>query len=381
MNYILCVGVFLLVNSIFIWKYLSRTAYSPVVGILAWSLLAGAVCALAFRLFSNERRAKWASMVLLAACFSVIASALVLIDPLSVNVDRWSALDYFIRALFDGTYPYGVETHIGNHPSPFPLWHYLHIPFYWLGDVGLALFAYLAAFVFTVRWFTRSWIPTFFSLLLLSLSPAYWWEVIVRSDGLGNAMVVFCIIMWMERRQISFCHPKQGPWVACAFICGLVAVTRLSAALPLAIYTFKGFLLASHRRQLLSLLMIMAIVLSFFAPYIFWDTQTWIFFSVNPMMTQTQQGHPLVLLLMIGIELWLVLRYNTTFDRYVSSTACFLFVFFLTAIVNNHFISNAETPWMEDASFDISYLTLAFPYCLFSLARRESGQLWTSQSR
>lgn len=361
--------IFLLVNAIFIWKYGSRTAYSPVIGIVVWLLLAAAVCWIAQRVVNNEKRAKWATAALLSACMSVIAAALIKIDPLSVNVDRWSATSYFLDGLFRGEYPYGIHTHVceTNYPSPFPLWHYLNLPFWLLGDVGLGLFFFLMVFIFSVRWFMRSWMPTFFVLLLLALSPAYWWEVAVRSDGLSNAFVIFSLILWMERRQISF----QQHFVLASIACGLAAVTRLSAIIPMALYYARSYLKTTLKRQLVSLLIIIAVVFLFFAPYIFWNTETWVFFSRNPLMSQTSTGSPIVLILMMCLALWLSLRYNCDFIRYASSTAVFLFLFFTAALINVHMADSPDISWMEDADFDISYLTLSFPYCLFAMAAKK----------
>lgn len=361
--------IFLLVNAIFIWKYGSRTAYSPVIGIVAWLLLASAVCWIAQRVVNNEKRAKWATAVLLSACTLVIVAALIKINPLSVNVDRWSATSYFLDGLFRGEYPYGIHTHVceTNYPSPFPLWHYLNLPFWLLGDVGLGLFFFLMLFIFSVRWFTRSWMPAFFVLLLLALSPAYWWEVAVRSDGLSNSFVIFSLILWMERRQISF----QRHFVLTAIACGLAAVTRLSAIIPMAIYCAKSFLTTTLKRQITSLLIIITVVFLFFAPYIFWNTETWVFFNRNPLMSQTSTGSPIVLILMMCLALWLALRYNRDFIRYASSTAIFLFLFFAAALINVHIAGSPDISWMEDADFDISYLTLSFPYCLFAMAAKK----------
>ena len=357
--------VYIIVNALFVWKYVSRAQVNPVLSIIAWIFVLAIVWMAARRWgLSSESRAKWYTFALITIIFSAIAFLLFRIDPLSVNVDRWSALEYFLDSLFEGSYPYGVETHMGNHPSPFPLWHYLHIPFYWLGDMGFALFVYLAVFLCTIWLFSRSWRTTLIPLLLLMLSPAYWWEVVVRSDGLGNAMLIFCVILWMEHRQCSF----QNHLLEVSVLCGMVAMTRLSAFVPFAIYVARSFLRMSIYQQLASFSIILAIVLLFFSPYVFWNTETWVFFSCNPLMTQTQLGSPLILIVMMAIAFWLIIKHNNSFIRYTNSTACFLFIFFLSAIVSSHVVCNADTPWMEDASFDISYLTLSLPYCLLAIA-------------
>lgn len=62
-----------------------------------------------------------------------------LIDPYQIQVDRWSAIHNFINYLVHGRYPYMAPTHLGGYGSPFPVWQFLHIPFYYLNNVGLSL--------------------------------------------------------------------------------------------------------------------------------------------------------------------------------------------------------------------------------------------------
>jgi uncharacterized membrane protein YozB (DUF420 family) len=144
--------------------------------------------------------------------------------------------------------------------------------------------------------------------------------------------------------------------------------TRSSAIIPVALYQARSFFKAPLKRQVLAVIIIAAIVFAFFAPYMFWDTTTWVFFTRNPFMSQTSTGSPVIFVIMAGIALWLVFRYNHHFHRYIKSTACFIFVFFLISIIYNHFVHNADLTWMEDADFDISYLSLSLPYCLLDIA-------------
>lgn len=361
--------ILLLTNAAFVWKYSARTSFSPLLCTGLYALFLLSIALFCERKLFSPKTARCITLALLAVAFAGIAVLLMRIDPLSVNVDRWSATTYWLDALFQGIYPYGVHTHVceTNFPSPLPLWHYLNLPFWLLGDVGLGLFVFLAMFVAAVFWFTRSWRQTSVALLLLVASPAYWWEVLVRSDGLSNALLVFCLILLMEKKGIT----PQRHWLLCAVICALTALTRLSAIIPMALYVAKDYLKSPLSRQVAIALTVIVIVFAFFAPFIFWDTDSWVFFHRNPFMSQTSTGSPWILLFMAAFALWLIWSYNRSFSRFVRSTAWFMFGFFLLSIVYNHFAYNANVSPFDDADFDISYLTLSLPYCLFAIATRK----------
>ena len=364
--------VFLLVNSAFILKYTARTPYSPLLFLVLWLVAAAAVVWTFRRIVSSEGRARWAVTAMMVAAVALIAALLIVVDPLSVNVDRWSATTYWLDALFDGVYPYGVHTHVceTNYPSPFPLWHYLNLPFWLMGDVGLGLIFFILLLVVTLQWYGRSWRLTAQALLLLMLSPAYWWEVAVRSDGLSNAILIFCVVLFMERR-ISF----TTHWPLAALIVGLAASTRLSAIIPLGLYLAASYLRSSRLSLCLSPLIVVAVVAAFFMPFILWDTTTWPFLSRNPLLTQSSTGNPWTLLAMAAVALLLILRYNKNLWRYMNSTAAFMFLFFLVAITYNHLVNHAGTHPFDDADFDISYLTLSMPYALYAIAATKTPPL------
>jgi len=318
----------------------------------------------------NQFLSKYLSASLVFLTITAICFFLYKIEPLNINVDRWSATTYFLDGLFSGVYPYGIHTHVceTNYPSPFPLWQYINIPFWLVGDVGIGLIIFFIIFAVGCYWFTNSFTQTFIMLLLLTLSPSYWWEVLVRSDGLSNTILVFISILMMEKKKISF----QNHWVLTAIICGLLASTRLSAIIPLAIYLCGSFFKISFKQQLSVIVIILSIVFIFFSPYIFWNTDTWIFFSRNPFMSQTSTGNIWILLVMVTIAIVLSLTFKI-FKQYTRRTACFIFIFFGISLIYNHLTYNADISFMEDADFDISYLSLSLPYCLFSIANTKEN--------
>ena len=360
--------LYIFLNILFIWKYMSRTMFNPLIGIIFFILFCIFIVAIYYNIIkkNNKNLTKYFIICILLISCSLIGYILYKIDPLSVNVDRWSATSYFLDGLFNGVYPYGIHTHVceTNYPSPSPMWFYLNIPFWLLGDVGLGLIFFLLFITKMIYWFTNSYKNTLLFLLLLVISPAYWWEIIVRSDGLSNSFVIFSFILFFEKYKLSF----QSQWIVTTILCGIMAATRLWAPIAPAIYLSKSFLKVSLIRKIYIILIILLIVFLFFVPYIFWDTQNWIFFSRNPFLSETSTGNKWILLIMIIIVLYISLKFHN-FNQYCISTSCFFTLFFFVSLLFNHLINNSDIPIFEDPDFDISYFSLMLPYCLFTISK------------
>lgn len=133
-TYILYV-LYFLINALFITKYLMRISLSVTLLALSAYLIIGLLLP---RLAARIQHVG-------SLCFAILGFILVLagmqyfIDPYQIQVDRWSAIHNFINYLVHGRYPYMAPTHLGGYGSPFPVWQVLHIPFYYLNNVGLSL--------------------------------------------------------------------------------------------------------------------------------------------------------------------------------------------------------------------------------------------------
>lgn len=368
-------GIYLFVNVLFILKYLPRysTAPPPLLSALIYVAIILGLLFLFIKQLDRlpERVFKALCWAMITGAFAVIGLALWKIDPLSVRVDRWSATSYFLDALFDGRYPYGVHTHVPptahSFPSPFPLWQYINIPFWLMGDVGFGLFFFLLLSFVSVRWFAGSYKKALLFLLLLLLSPAYWWEVAVRSDGLSNALLIFCLILYIEKRRITF----STHWWAIVVLCGCVAATRLSAVIPMALYLFRPYTRQPLGRLILFPLCVLLVAALFFVPYILWDTETWVFFSRNPFMEQTRQGNIFVTCTVVLLSIMLALR-SKTFMQCIHTISLMVFLFILLTQIML-FASDGLSRFLLNDDCDISYFTLSFPYCLFALSSMTSN--------
>jgi len=358
--------LYLFVNTLFILKYLPRANVNVIMPVIVYCIFIIGIFYFYQKkiLKISEKSLKIISLFIFIVVISLIIIILVKIDPLSVRVDRWSAVTYFLDGLFRGEYPYAISTHVSasNFPSPFPAWHYLNIPFYLMGDVGIGLIFFLIFFLYSFYLYSKSYKRTFFLLLLLVLSPAYWWEVAVRSDSLSNAMLVLSIILILQSKSWTLCNCLT----LTAVLTGIIVSTRLSAMLPIALFLFPSFLTLNFREKIRFLIIIIGMVLFLFLPYIFWDVQEWIFFSRNPFMSQSSVGNIYLLLVMIGIGIYLSVSWKN-FEQYLSTTSLFIFIFIFASQISLILTKGIQGSVFTDSLYDISYFSLLLPYSIASL--------------
>jgi len=359
--------LYLFVNSLFILKYFSRAGINSPAVLIAYSIIiilsVYIYCSTAYKITEKLFRIVfWAFMCLIGLAIIIL---LIKIDPYSVRVDRWSAVSFFLDYLFHGKYPYSAHTHVSvsNFASPFPVWHILNIPFYLLGDVGIGLIFFLLLTAVSVQFFFTSYRKSFFFLFLLFLSPAYWWEVAVRSDSLSNALLVFTFILWFERKKYSI---STNFWLT-VIACGLIASTRLTAILPIAVYFFRPFLQLSLKHKLIFIVSTLGVTIVTFTPFIFWDTTNWIFFHRNPFMSQTSVGNPYLLFAMLLLGCLIAIRIKT-FSQLFNSVAIFIFIFVLSSQVSLILTRGIQGSIFTDSLYDVSYFTLILPYTLAAIA-------------
>lgn len=358
--------IFLVTNIFFVCKYVPRAGINPLLVSLVY-ITGVLACAYIYQhkiaKCISEQLARIISILLTIGILGSIACTIFLIDPYSLRVDRWSATTFFLDGLVQGIYPYGIHTHAAetNFPSPFPLWHYLNIPFWLIGDVGWIQAFFLLVFLGAIYYYFRSWRALLSALLIIYISPAYWWEIVTRSDGFSNALLVCSCILFMERYPIKM----KDKWWLIAIISGCIASTRLSAIIPIALYLFRPWMDASFEKKVGFVGIVVSIAFMFFAPYIFWDTETWIFFQRNPFMSQTSPGNTWLLVVMVIIAILIAYK-KQTFYYFVSTTSAFIFCFMLVSQLGVIW-SSPEPVTLFSICCDISYFTLALPYVIISL--------------
>ncbi len=363
--------LFVSINAIFIFKYLPRYNINPYISLFLYFIFIFAGLNIYNKYIStfSEKTLKYIYLSIISLTIVFIAVSLILIDPYSIRVDRWSALSFFWDSVFTGIYPYGTHTHVSetNFASPFPVWHLINLPFYLLKDVGISIIFFFSLFSFAIYKYFESYRKALLVIILLLISPAYWWEILVRSDGLSNALLVMILILWYTKNNKSI----SKNFTISILICGLIAATRFTALLPLALFFFQPYIKLPIKQKIILPLSALLIATLAFLPFILWNTETWVFFSRNPFMSQTYNGDWRILLVMVFVGIFMALNWKTI-EEFFATTGIFITVFILL----NQLIRLSKyegSNFFSDAVVDVSYFTLAIPYIIILIAIKYSS--------
>ena len=354
--------LFLLINVLFVDKYTMR--------ITEWHYLCDAL----FLLFGGglvwlttwlqKREGPYGLLLSISAALYILVLAGVQysIDPFSLQVDRWSAIHNFLDNLFHGVFPYAAQTHLGGYGSPFPVWQILHIPFYFVGNVGLSFFVVLAFFLFTLSR-CESTRTAFIAFIWILCAPAIHYEVLTRSDLFTNLMLVCALCEWLRYKQVQI----EDHTYFIALLAGLLASTRLAAVIPLAFLYGYAFLQMKIWKQIGFVLVVLAVFVLTFLPFICWDAKQLLFFEYNPFVLQTRQGSPITLLLFLLIAVaWTIYNKNNTqhFALYVA-----LLLNLLVVITFGYNMITSGNYALFSSKYDITYFDMALPFYLCAIAK------------
>lgn len=346
---------YLFVNFLFVYKYFARITNLYLTLSLIYSVIV--VLAILFMLQNRESfqslnkcRVYFPIVVLLVALYGV---AMFHIDPFGTRVGRYPALYTFIQRLLSGDFPYVS----GQNISGFPFLFILLIPFYLIGDLGLfQLFSFVIFSIILHKRYAEekvSCVP----LLLLALSPAFLYEVVVRSELFSNMVLVVLLFHILER--IKPIKSTRTLFFA-GIVAGLLLSTRGIVLLPYLIYFIFYFKKNIKSLGFFGLSAGLGFVMTF-VPFVIWSKE--LFIQNNPLAVQKSYIPDWSLILSIlGCVL---IGYSVdTFRRICRSTAFLLFgvVFlcFVVSVVQNSFNQ------VVFESFDITYFCFCLPYLLLS---------------
>ncbi len=285
-----------------------------------------------------------------------------MIDPYQIKVDRWSAIHNFIHELLNGNYPYAAETHLHGFGSPFPVWQILHIPFYLLGNVGLSFSIATLLFIHSIYrlWGTNK---SALALFLLVTSPAYLYEIMVRSDLVTNFLLSCAIVNFLIYYKVEM----KSHYVILGILCGLMTCTRLSAVIPLALLYFSDFLHLSFKKKIVFTTIVVITAVIIFTPFLIWNGDMLLHSEYSPLTLQTRQSRPTDLLVFIPIAIFLAISWKRNYKYYYAFTAFFLcFMVAFTFILN----MSERNDWNQlfNSTYDITYFDMSLVFTIAALS-------------
>ncbi len=358
-------AAYVAVNLLFVFKYGLRlmSFWQVSLAAVCYTALVVAVWRWGCSIILRANRAMTAIIV-----FAAVAAMLVLqyaLDPMAIRVDRWSAIHNFLGRLMQGEYPYAAQTHLGGYGSPFPVWQILHLPFYLLGNVGFSIFAGGAYFLYAVH---RSGgrASCLQAFILLLLSPAFIYEVAVRSD-LVTLFLVCCGLMFgLHRRGVRYTeHP-----VLVGIVAGLLLSTRVTAIIPLVVFYLEDAMRSGLRRQAVGIIVALTTFVLTFLPFLLWNGEMLLFFEHNPFALQSRQGSVWDVAVVTPIVVAAAWWWRGSLRRYSASCAACLILLVAVAFAHRMWY---DSSWLRlfDSPYDITYFNMSLPFLIAALSTQK----------
>lgn len=278
--------------------------------------------------------------------------------------DRWSAMQVGIEAWLNGKHHYTSTDHLDGRTSNFPGLFIIGFIPYFLGNIGLLQVLNLILLVVVLRlYFPLKKVVLFLSLLFIS--PAFWWEVYVSSDLMTNIFIVLMFILLIDKFQPNIIFKK--PILLGVFLSFLI-LTRGIVLIPLALYFTKDF----FKIQLSSKLKLMFSGLTFGSLLIFLVLMNvpdqYTLLNYNPLLLQTSQVPTSMIILSLILPFGLSLINKGLQKNYFEiCVLLFLFPILIGFFIKLYLYGFNAT--LIDSRFDISYLSMLFPFLIPSLLK------------
>lgn len=353
--------LYLTINVLFVDKYGTRVTELNYLIDLAYLLIGGGILYAVTSIHLPDRYYKIGLWVGSVIYFIVMGALQYAIDPMTVQVDRWSAIHYFLDNLLQGIYPYAAQTHLGGYGSPFPVWQLIHLPFYLIGNVGLSIFVFIGIFLLMIARYD-SVRTAFIAFILIAISPSFAYEITVRSDLVANFIGILILCRWLQQQHIRL----NEHLLFIAVITGLCGSTRLSAVIPIALLYGYEFLKLPWRKELCFILVTISVWAATFLPFLLWDFNQLLFFEYNPFVLQSRQGSPTVLFLFASIAIGLVIyQKDHLHDFYIHAGGLLTLLVVLTFGYN---MLSSGNYVLYSCAYDITYFNMALPFYLYVIA-------------
>lgn len=358
---IISTALFVFINTLFVYKYSSRITEFSLPLSLTYCVLLSVVSIIIWR--APDRIFKRSVLLsLVAVSLIVYISIFRMIKIEIVNVDRWNIITSFLDALFSGRFPYAARSFHNNIPGPFPVYFILAIPFYLIGEIGYyTLFGFLC-FVYIVKKSYRDTKTGTILLILLSSSPAFLWEVSVRSTIFVNMVLFLLWVLWVEKTDLN----RRRNFLLTGIAGGLMLSTRGILALPMAAYLSFKFLKDGQwlRMFRFGVLMISGFIITLL-PFALWDFH--LFMINNPLTLQAGSLPSVITASLIGLTILL--------GKNIDLRGCYLLsgIMLFSAVALSFVLRAASFGLREsffNSRFDISYFIFALPFVLLSMPEK-----------
>ncbi|MGB7054996.1 MAG: hypothetical protein WBE28_06730 [bacterium] len=351
--------IYLFINTLFVYKYTSRFTSTPWLWIACYLICISALVFLFYKDFDLKIHRKTSnSIFVVSVVFISLTLTLIMLhfDPGHIRVGRFPALEDWIARLLNGQYPYISPTR----PSGFPFLFLLAMPFYLLGDLGLLqIFAFLIYVLILRSRYGGEGTNRVRTLILLTTSPVFLYEIAVRSDLFSNMVLVILYMMFCENRVRD---TKIPALLIMGFVGGLLLATRGIVLLIFLLYF--GYLFKNQlKRGLLFLTGIITGFIIVILPFAFWNIEY--FMRHGPFSIQTSYLPFWLSILLIFLCIYFAGRATSPIIVYRYITSMLFAAVFIAFVIS--LIGRGWVDTIFGDRFDISYFCFTLPFLLLLL--------------
>ncbi|KGF14004.1 hypothetical protein HMPREF1640_13360, partial [Prevotella sp. S7-1-8] len=202
----------------------------------------------------------------------------------------------------------------------------------------------------------------------LVISPAFVYEIVVRSDLVTNFLLVASILIFFYIKKIRL---SSHFWMIAA-TSGLLLSTRFTAVIPLSMYYFYEWYKLPLMRKLLFPIVVIGIFLLTFLPFVLWDIDDLFFFKYNPFMLQSRQIQSADFILFIPLFIYLAYSWRhhesikICYLKLMKNISYFLIVLIMVTFMHNMVLSGNYL--IFSSTYDITYFNMALPYLVMGIS-------------
>ena len=351
--------ILIFINFLFCYKYSSR--YTDFGLYISITLLI-----IQFFIFKFSRRIILSNKLKNIICYGLISFiiGLVIIShfaiPLkSLNVDRWSVISSFLTEFYNGYYPYYAKSHLGNYPGPMPIYFFIALPFYLVGE--LSILSCLGYCILTASLLIKNVVSKNIKFLLFFMFTSLYliWEITTRSN-----LFTFTILVLLVLNEFTNLNNKNTfKFYGLALLTGLMLSTRSVYILPYIIFFLSSLINNEITFKKLFFFLSIALIsfIATFIPFIYFFYND--FFTMNPFIIQSSFLVPktyILIFILISILLAFLVKNKT--DKFFYSGLS-LFIAILIYAMYHIFNYGYEASYMNN-KIDISYFIFCIPFLI-----------------
>ena len=353
-----------LISILFLYKYGSRA--HPLIGLGASIAYLGFI----YVLRNVDRiKDKWKAIEnplyffigILAIAIGVAAWFSIPIEGL--RIDRWSVIDSFLTAFYDGTHPYFARSHEGNLPGPMPFYFLLNVPFYFTKTYFFPSVIGIVCFLFYLKKQDSEsrWQILFYTLA----APFLYYEIVGRSNIFINAFLFFLVLSFIRNSRLN--DAVRNQWIGFALF-GLMMSTRGVFIIPALIFMLYYWRKSkSPIRFFLQLAFSVFIFACTFLPLVVYFSEHMSVFT--PIEIQSGGLMPksiVAIFILIALVLGIVLKNSSDI---MFSIGSILFLLILTYAIRLIVLHGFEMAF-HGSIMDLTYFIFCVPFLIGSIVEK-----------